>query len=61
VFYSHFETIQEAIEYEKKIKWWTRKKKIDLIEKENALGNNLDSSAMPQNDDHLLNTNSRNS
>jgi len=51
VFYSHFETIQEAIEYERKIKWWTRRKKTDLIEKENILRNNLDSSATPQNDE----------
>jgi len=44
VFYSYLENIQEAIEYEKKIKWWTRKKKIELIETENPLRHNLDSS-----------------
>jgi putative endonuclease len=31
VYYQEFDSPQEAIEAEKKIKGWTRKKKIDLI------------------------------
>lgn len=33
--YEEFATIAEAIDYEKKIKWWTRIRKVDLIEKNN--------------------------
>lgn len=50
VYYSCFENIQEAIEYEKKIKWWTRNKKVTLIEESNPSWKDLDSSALPQND-----------
>ncbi len=31
LFYNEFENINEAIEYEKKIKKWSRIKKLDLI------------------------------
>ena len=33
--YQKFQDIQEAILYEKKLKGWSRKKKIDLIEESN--------------------------
>ncbi len=35
IWYAECITIKEAIEYEKILKWWMRKKKIDLIEKDN--------------------------
>ena len=31
VYYEHFVYIQDAIDYEKELKGWTRKKKVDLI------------------------------
>jgi putative endonuclease len=39
--FQEFPTIQEAITYEKKIKWRTRKKKLQLIEQMNPEWNNL--------------------
>jgi putative endonuclease len=35
VYYEHFDYIQDAIDYVKELKGWTRKKKVDLIEKFN--------------------------
>lgn len=35
VYYEIYETIDAAIEREKQIKWWSRQKKILLIEKDN--------------------------
>ncbi len=32
VYYEHFDYIQDAIDYEKELKGWTRKKKVKLIE-----------------------------
>jgi predicted GIY-YIG superfamily endonuclease len=42
VWYEEFSTIEEAIDCEKKIKWWTRIKKIDLIEKDNKKREDLE-------------------
>lgn len=54
VFYDIFPTAIEAIEAEKRIKGWTRVKKINLIESSNPEWRDLldrpDSSAEPQND-----------
>lgn len=41
VFVESFATPMEAISAEKKIKGWTRKKKVDLIEKQNPMWNDL--------------------
>ena len=35
IYFAEFREIEEAIEFEKKIKGWTRKKKIDLIKTQN--------------------------
>jgi putative endonuclease len=35
VHYEEFDNIESAIIREKQLKWWNRKKKIELIEKEN--------------------------
>lgn len=35
VWFQEFTSIEEAILYEKKIKWWTRNKKLQLIEQDN--------------------------
>jgi putative endonuclease len=35
IFYNEFENINEAIEYEKRIKKWSRSKKLDLIKSVN--------------------------
>ncbi len=35
VWFQEFSTIQEAISYEKKIKWWKRDRKLLLIEESN--------------------------
>jgi putative endonuclease len=37
VYYVHFENIETAISYEKKLKKWKRKWKLELIEKHNPL------------------------
>ena len=56
VWYEEFNNAQEAIECEKQIKGWVRKKKIYLIESKNPKWKDLsvewfrDSSASPQND-----------
>ena len=41
VWYENFESIDQAIEYEKRVKRWRRDWKIDLIEKNNPLWNDL--------------------
>ena len=41
VWYGCFENISEAIAYEKRIKKWRRDWKVDLIEKNNPLWNDL--------------------
>ncbi len=41
VWYAFFETIEEAIAYEKRVKRWRRDWKIDLIEKNNPLWNDF--------------------
>ena len=35
VYFEHFESLPAAIKYEKKIKTWSRKRKLQLIEKSN--------------------------
>jgi putative endonuclease len=41
VWYQEFSTITEAIEYEKKLKWRNRNKKVQLIEQQNSERNDL--------------------
>jgi len=41
VYCAHFESIESAIRWEKKLKRWRRKWKLELIEKENPLWEDL--------------------
>jgi putative endonuclease len=41
VYVQHYECIQDALSHEKKLKFWRREWKIDLIEKQNPLWHDL--------------------